>query len=248
MAVWKDLVIVLLSTKVLVFHKPSASGTDSAMEIQPVATLAIPELRGPVHDAHFVDLISSVNRLIRQTHPGGKQQLLIYVRVTSQIYALLLTADVVGHCEKKFKLQRYGNIAEPSLLHGAVGVDAPRRTQYPIRFAVGPGNAYMLWQTTTAARSFTEQIPVLHLTSLQAAELGRHYPFGQTGVIARKPMPLPFFTTCIEFDDARGVLLTGTSEGDLFLNHFIDQGILTAGGLLDDLPVMKKLETNLDQV
>ncbi|TDL19730.1 hypothetical protein BD410DRAFT_791883 [Rickenella mellea] len=47
------------------------------------------------------------------------------------------------------------------------------------------------------------------------------------------------FWPCFDFDDSRGVLLTGTSRGELCVARFVQGDIILPGSLMDELPALK---------
>ncbi|TDL19708.1 hypothetical protein BD410DRAFT_726828 [Rickenella mellea] len=55
-------------------------------------------------------------------------------------------------------------------------------------------------------------------------------------VLPTADFPLLHFWSCFDFDDSRGVLLTGTSRGEICVARFVHGDIILPGSLIDELP------------
>ncbi|TDL19711.1 hypothetical protein BD410DRAFT_830161 [Rickenella mellea] len=55
-------------------------------------------------------------------------------------------------------------------------------------------------------------------------------------VVPTYNFPLLHFWSCFDFDDSRGVLLTGTTRGEICVARFVHGDIILPGSLMDELP------------
>lgn len=102
-------------------------------------------------------------------------------------------------------------------------------------FVLGPSSNYMAY--VDAYPGMSMEIPTLQIVGFEKT-------FGADCTILHKSiatlptrgLPLLHNTTALDFDDGVGLLVIGTSTGELCFRRYLSSNAITPGSIVDDLP------------
>lgn len=227
MACWQDYVVVVFAKEFHIFCRPTAKNSHQPRFI---TALVRSDANGPANDAYFVEGQCS-NSSQGSRRPGVNiPPLFVLMRCDKNIVACSLSQvrDVRGGVTFHLSVCSVPE-SEPSM---------PMTRAVPA-FSVGPAFEYCLW--TIARSDMTYLPPRLLLSRLHSPRVDTRSGIpgsflGCTRYISTTGLPANHLLSCLDFDDARGVLLTGYSDGSVCLLHFVKQSMFEPGSLLDALP------------
>ncbi|TDL19722.1 hypothetical protein BD410DRAFT_841879 [Rickenella mellea] len=213
MTIWKDFIVVVFTMEIRVYHIPS-NGVS-------VAT--------PHHSYVSADWTAmTAATFIREDGPDssnrdGAENALLYIFLQSHDGDLYVRT-INNHGESQSDAA-YCDI--PS-----AGLDGKTRFSVISMTSGLTGSKICL----LFARHFQSEVPpgLMELTfthrPIDADICADHY------VLPDVNLPFLHFWPCIDFDDSRGVLIIGTSRGDLCISRFVPPDTLPAESVVDDLP------------
>lgn len=227
MSLWNEFLVVVSGLEIFIFSKPDAFGTEDPSFI---TRLTHSEEHSFVHDAAFA-IYDSGNLSVSQTHHSETDaSLYIFMRRNAAISAFSLTRVPSPTPDPTFKLCSCSTSEDEP---------AGESSRMLTHFCLGSTSQSIMWTSSHVLDKFLP--PRMALTRLLPQTASSVHDqvrrvFGETRIVSTPRMPLLHLQSCLDFDDSRGVLLLGSSNGDLCISYFIDQNYFLPGSLNDDLP------------
>ena len=230
MTIWSDHIVAVFGSIIKIYSIPNVSGKQSIA----LVTSLSPSLRYPVMDAFFTT--SEVGECLwDEKSMDVSSTLCIIIRdVSSKIRVLKLSADL--SVKTKCEHLKWQSNVESFLI-------SPKNEDVPYNLYLG-SNGFAFCYCTIKSKDHS-QLPKFRVglvrLSLQSDEESTTEP----AIVPTDGFPMLIDYPCIDFDDARGVVLIGNCQGELGLVHFDGGGTYKGTGVIDDqLPFNKYLESS----
>lgn len=223
MTFWRKYIVVVLAMELHIYSMPDATDKEGPQFLQ---RLVHSDSNGLVDEACFADYQRSN---LSCPNSNSISRLFILTRCKDGITAFSLnqTQDTLGKSE--FRLFPCSGFENHRLLF---------RSRTVPMLSLGPACGYFSWSSGDIDEPYLPH--QLHLTQLHPPKSSpnfdaHHFLLGRIIDVPTAGLPINHLLSCLDFDDARGVILSGYSDGTICLMHFVDQSEFDPGCFAADL-------------
>ena len=239
MTEWKEFFVVVFGNCIQIFIKPSLGETKNVLLA--INSLSLRLSQG-ICEAHFrlhQDSLYDANN-------ATSDSLYIFVRQNRCIISIL---------ELEYT-ELLGSLGNFSLLHhqdikGGRKKEASEELYLPYAMTLGLTASAIAWCDAVEMESYEAScLMISRINWLIDESTGKVSPtFGKSVRLPKADMPFLHRFPCLDFDDGRGVLVVGTSIGELVLIRLKGSRFFIKGCLDDEIPIVHRLQIETgDQV
>ncbi|KAH8112801.1 hypothetical protein DFH11DRAFT_1705942 [Phellopilus nigrolimitatus] len=237
MTVWNRYFVVVFDAAVHIYLKPDLG--DSYLQTSPALLLSILPLGSqsfnPVKSAYFTqrDIGETCKKLSDRSSPFPPLHIIIHTfKGTLSAATISFDSDAPNMCSA------FSLVYHPHLTQEEIGGNSIRAACV----SLSSSSVYAASLMVNCESSFLSSqivLTALHLPSDQhdiKVSAQMHKFLGSCSAVSAQELPVLHLVQCIDFDDARGVLLLGSSIGEVSCTLFSGYESIYPESLLDDLP------------
>ncbi|TDL27935.1 hypothetical protein BD410DRAFT_781865 [Rickenella mellea] len=235
---WKEYVVLVLAEEIQVYERPNFASFQQSrcatlISVHPLDFIQRHYVTSWVAEAHFADFGTWDQSIFGLNQTFHSPPLHIFIRDNSgriHLYGLTCSTDGI-----------------PTLTLSGLPCDQPKesvRCKFVDQIIVGSNGSKILLR-----HSAVSPVCQMSIADIQTTILPREYLVGDSeSSVIQNHRYIPVdrlaqlqFWSCTDFDDARGIFVTGNSRGDLCVGRFVEGHILSAISIVDSLPAVEGL-------
>ncbi|TDL25192.1 hypothetical protein BD410DRAFT_826509 [Rickenella mellea] len=245
MSLWKEYVVLVLAEEIQVYERPNftsfqQSRCASLISVHQLDFIQRQYVTAWVAEAHFVDLGLWDQAKFGLNQTSYSLPLHIFIRDNSgYIHPYSLTCSTDGI---------------PTLTLSRLPCDQPKdvvRREFVDQIFVGSTGSKIFFR-----HSAVSPMPRMAIADIQAPISPPEYIVADSEspviqnhrYIPVEHLPQLQFWSCTDFDDARGIFVTGNSRGELCVGRFVEENILSSASIVDSLPAVEGLPMERNRV